>query len=101
MNKPGAPRSRRWMLWAAISVVVVVWPADITAQIASRSAPHDGYWTCFGPFLDGDYRTAAKSFREAASGGIVNISATAQGPWIDAICYHAMIGECHYQMGNL
>ncbi len=29
----------------------------------------------------------------------MNISVSAPGPWIDAICYHAMIGECHFQMG--
>jgi hypothetical protein len=66
-----------------------------------RSAPHDGYWSCFGSYLDGDFRTAAKGFREAAKDGIMNLSLTTPGPWIDAICYHAMIGECYYQMGNL
>src|SRR5436190_111314 len=102
MNKFGAPQSRRWILWATLLSAVAASPPVATAQpIPSRSAPHDGYWTCFGPFLDGDFRTAAKSFREAARDGIMNISATQPGPWIDAICYHAMIGECHYQMGNL
>src|SRR4029078_765410 len=92
----------RWLLVAAIATSIAVQAAIVSAQpIPSRSAPHDGYWTCFGSFLHGDFRTAAKSFREAARDGIMNISTTAPGPWIDAICYHAMIGECHYQMGNL
>jgi len=66
-----------------------------------RSAPHDGYWQSFVPYFDGDFREAGKMFREAAKDGIVNMSVTSPGPWIDAICYHAMMGECHYQMGNL
>ncbi|HMC10640.1 MAG TPA: hypothetical protein VKH44_05100, partial [Pirellulaceae bacterium] len=83
-------------------MTIVVQASSASAQgVPSKSAPHDGYWTCFQPFLDGDFRTAARSFREAAKDGIVNISVTTQGPWIDAICYHAMVGECHYQMGNL
>src|SRR5436190_3107210 len=102
MNRSGAPRSGRWTLWAAILLTIVVQASSASAQgVPSKSAPHDGYWTCFQPFLDGDFRTAARSFREAAKDGIVNISVTTQGPWIDAICYHAMVGECHYQMGNL
>jgi tetratricopeptide (TPR) repeat protein len=68
---------------------------------APRSAPHDGYWSCFGPFLEGDFRTAVQGFREAAKDGIMNLSTKAPGPWVDAVCYHAMIGECHYQMGAL
>src|SRR4030095_4215849 len=76
-------------------------PPPAPAQAPIRSAPHDGYWTCSAPFYDGDFRTAAKSFREAAKDGIFNLSLSTPGPWIDAICYHAMVGECHYQMGNL
>ena len=26
---------------------------------------------------------------------------TAQSRWIDSICYETMIGECHYEMGQL
>src|SRR5436305_7078016 len=92
-----------WRRAATVATAcLAVWAQPANGQIVPpRSAPHDGYWPCFGPFLDGDFRTAARSFREAARDGIMNISTTAPGPWIDAICYHAMIGECHYQMGNL
>src|SRR5262245_58731370 len=69
--------------------------------VPSKSAPHDGYWDCFASFYEGDFRTAGKGFREAAKDGLMNISLTVPGPWVDAICYHAMSGECHYQMGNL
>src|SRR5262245_36734119 len=102
MNKLGAPPRFRWILHTAVLVLAVFAPSAARAQqIQIRPAPNDTYWNCFGPFLDGDFRAAAKSFREAARDGISNISTTTPGPWIDAICYHAMIGECHYQMGNL
>jgi len=76
-------------------------PIVASGQVPSRSAPHDGYWNCFASFRDGDFKTAASNFREAAKDGIVNIDVNVPGPWIDAIAYHAMIGECHYQMGDL
>ena len=42
------------------------WPAAASAQIPTKSAPHDGYWNCFVPFVDGDFREASRLFREAA-----------------------------------
>jgi len=63
--------------------------------------PHDGYWACFDAFYEGDFREAAKGFREAAKDGIVNMDPFIGGPWIDSICFHAMIGECYYQMGDM
>src|SRR5262245_15892026 len=55
MNKPGAPPRFRWMLLTAVLGVVVSVPPSVRAQqIQIRSAPNDNYWTCFGPFLDGD-----------------------------------------------
>src|SRR6476646_1771060 len=101
MNRSRAPRQGQRILEAAIVLAMAIWPAALCAQVAPKSAPHDGYWNCFASFFDGDFREASQSFREAAKNGVVNLSATSPGPWIDAICYHAMIGECHYQMGNL
>lgn len=76
-------------------------PAQGQQISAPRSAPHDGYWPCFAAYLEGDFRSAAQDFREAAKDGIMNLNTKAPGPWIDAICYHAMIGECLLQMGSL
>jgi tetratricopeptide (TPR) repeat protein len=83
----------------AVVAFAILSAASASAQIGTQSTPHDGYWNSFGAYLDGDFRAAARNFREAAKDGVMNISVTAPGPWIDAICYHAMIGECHFQMG--
>src|SRR5262245_22008456 len=93
------PRCAGWLPFMAAMLLLAI-PAK--AQfVPSKSAPHDGYWDCFASFYEGEFRTAGKGFREAAKDGLMNISLTVPGPWVDAICYHAMIGECHYQMGNL
>ena len=59
--------------------------------------PHDGYYLSFGSYYEGDFRTALGRFREAARSGY----ASSEGRWIDSICYHTMLGECYYQMGDL
>ena len=86
-------------LWAG--VCLTGWFHANPCRAQTRSAPHDGYWPAFEPFLEGDFRTAAELFREAAKDGIVNANPNVPGPWIDAICYRAMLGECLYQMGQL
>jgi tetratricopeptide (TPR) repeat protein len=88
-------------LWLAIASALVV--PLVTARMApaqaffGRVAPTDSYFGCFGAFYDGDYVDALKGFQAEGRGAIK----TAQSNWIDSICYHAMAGECYYQMGQL
>lgn len=58
--------------------------------------PSTGYYSAFDDYYDGEYGDALKRFQRAGRGAIQ------AGPnrWIDSICYHAMIGECYYQMGK-
>ena len=62
-----------------------------------KSVPHDGYFTGFGLYYDGQFSDAREYFRDAARGGF----ASTEGRWIDSICFHTMLGECYYQEGNL
>jgi tetratricopeptide (TPR) repeat protein len=66
-------------------------------QLPPKHVPHDGYWLCFQAYLDGEFRGALRDFRSAAQGGF----ASPEGRWIDSICFYTMMGECHYQMGDL
>lgn len=59
--------------------------------------PGDVYQAAFGPFYEGEYDHALKIYQNQWSGAIKS----AQSRWIDSICYHTMIGECFYQMGQL
>jgi hypothetical protein len=59
--------------------------------------PNNAYFQMFGSFYDGDYNSAGRGFRNSARGALVSV----EGPWVDSICYYTMIGECHYQMGDL
>ncbi len=61
------------------------------------TVPPQQYYFAFGPYFDGDYKSALDAFESAARGGI----RSTEGRWIDSICYHTMIGECYYRMGNI
>jgi tetratricopeptide (TPR) repeat protein len=69
----------------------------IAGQRAPQSVPHDGYFSCFGSFYDGDFLDAGRDFRDAGRTGI----ASTEGRWVDSICYYTMMGECYYQMGKM
>ncbi len=67
----------------------------LEAQQRSRTFPSDEHYRSFRPMQEGDYVTAGRDF--AATSRLKS----AEGIWIDSIPYHAMIGECMYQMGDL
>lgn len=62
-----------------------------------QPAPTNIYFGYFGSYYDGDYVDALRGFMSEGRGAIK----TVQSNWIDSICYHAMVGECYYQMGQL
>jgi len=66
------------------------------AQTRSRVVPNDTYLMGFPGVYNGDYVDAARAFNNAASGGVVS----AEGRWIDSICYATMLGECQFHAGN-
>lgn len=101
---PWQPISNTWkqpgklcytFVLAAILGGAALLPQSAWGQI--KSVPHDGYFIGFRPYYDGDFRTAAKIFQEAARSGINS----SEGRWIDSICYHTMLGDCYYEMGDL
>lgn len=59
--------------------------------------PPDDYLLGFAPFAAGDFTAARRMFQETSKSGIRILDAR----WIDSVCYHTMIGECAYQMGDL
>ncbi|MEX2176085.1 MAG: CHAT domain-containing protein [Pirellulaceae bacterium] len=89
-----AARSFVFALPAAL--VVALWAAPAPAQLPRKQAPNETHFASMTPFLDGDFQDAAKGFRNASRSRII-----IGGAWIDSICYHAMLGECFYQMGDL
>lgn len=64
--------------------------------VIDREFPLPQYYHPFNSYYDGQYADALEQFRLCARGG-----RKVPGPWLDAICYHAMLGECYYQMGQL
>ncbi len=68
---------------------------DLGAQ--ERMVPSHGYQAAFTDLYEGEYRDALRRFHAESRGAIK----TPQSRWIDSIAYYTMLGECHYQMGQL
>ena len=82
-------------LAVAFAVGMVSRPA--LAQLRTSVAPPPSYYGAVAQYNMGEYRDALGSFKSEWRGAIKN------GPnrWIDSICFHAMAGECYYQMGAM
>jgi tetratricopeptide (TPR) repeat protein len=74
--------------------------SDARAQFdrSDRMIPTHSYFATIATYYNaGEYRRALDQFQSEWRGAIK----TAQSRWIDSICYHTMMGECYYQMGEL
>lgn len=68
------------------------------AQVGqTREYPTDEYYLALSIYQAGEFNDAGRAFRSAARSGI----RSSEGRWVDSICYHTMLGECMYQMGEL
>lgn len=66
-------------------------------QLEPRKVPSLSYHAGLALLAEGEYRDALEHFKDAWKGAFK----TPRSRWIDSICYHAMLGECYYQMGDL
>ncbi|MDZ7616593.1 MAG: tetratricopeptide repeat protein [Patescibacteria group bacterium] len=80
-----------------LACVVLTAPLAAVSLAQERTVPSLGYQAAFGDFYDGEYEDALRLFQSENRGAIK----TPQSRWIDSIAYHAMMGECYYQMGQL
>ncbi len=89
------------MLAALVGAWAVGWQGTPRqAQAQMRSIPTDNYFAAINNLYDqGEYVQALKQFQEEWQHGAIKSSIQPQ--WIDSICYHTMMGECYYQMGEL
>lgn len=85
--------------WARLLtlLLVILSPSSLLAQGRVTSYPNELYYSGFGSFYEGDFRDAARVFRRANSGSFIGVD----GKWIDSICYHTMLGESLYRLGDL
>ena len=80
----------------AILMLLAVGTSVARAQQRDMTMPPQEYYYSFAPYNDGDYSRALDAFRSAARGGV----RSTEGRWVDSICYHTMLGECFYEMGQ-
>ena len=93
-----AIRSRHFFTLVVGAIAAAVFaPMSYGQGAQTREYPPSEYYLAFNIFDDGDFAGAARAFGQAGRLGI----RSTEGRWVDSICYHAMIGESLYQMGEL
>ncbi len=98
-SSPSSGTARRRKLWLRVAGTLLLLSATTSVQGQGdiREYPPAAYYLSFEFFHDGDFLTAYKGFQSASKAGI----RSTEGRWVDSICYHTMMGECSYQMGEL
>ena len=96
------PQKRKTLLSGLAPLVLAIWflsTPDQTLEAQQRSVryPGDIYYSGFANYYRGDLRDAAKIFDRARATGYRG----ATSRWVDSVCYHTMMGECLYQLGEI
>jgi tetratricopeptide (TPR) repeat protein len=82
----------------ALLALAVGSPASVQAQFgATKTVPSPAHFQAIGGLNAGQINDAGELFQRAYRSAIKSPTTH----WIDSIAYHTMMGECHYQMGNL
>lgn len=90
---------RRWWVRGALLILVVSINVEHLAAQNQRQQvyPRDTYYAAFRDYYDGDINQALRQFKSEGRRGLRLPGQS----WIDSICYHTMVGECYYQLGQL
>ncbi len=103
MISPRVPvhRAQLWLAVHAVGLLVGgamwVWGGSAcAAEVGRQPIPGIRYQAAFSSFYDGQFDDALKTYEDQWRGAI----RTVQSRWIDSICYHTMMGECYYHLGQ-
>lgn len=94
---PRRPSLRLRAALVAGSCVLLLAPSEEPQQAPVREYPPGEYYLPLNIYQAGEFTDAARAFRSAARSGV----RSSEGRWVDSICYHTMLGESMYQMGEL
>ncbi|MCA9271122.1 MAG: hypothetical protein KDA41_21720, partial [Planctomycetales bacterium] len=87
---------RLFLLLVGVLAAASFRPANAQQSLNTRVVPRDDYFLAQRGYYGGDYATALRAFRSVANGGI----SSTEGRWVDSICYHTMLGESYYHLGQ-
>ena len=91
----------RWWLPAALVLLPLQRPSaaqqqTLGAPVMQIRVPDPSYYVAVAAFHRGEIRDALKHFESEARGGVK----TSTGSFIDSACYHTMVGESYYRLGD-
>ncbi len=86
----------RLVVLGMLAVTLLATPTQAQTLNRDTHIIKRAYFAMFRFLYEGDYENAMEGFRDVWRGGIQTVDAR----WIDSICYHTMIGEIHYRLGQ-
>ncbi|MCC9609329.1 tetratricopeptide repeat protein [Blastopirellula sp. JC732] len=85
-----------WLIAFVLFLAVMTPASALYAQRGQDATkPNNAFYLGFGPLYAGEYSEALNVFDNVSSSALVS----ANGRWVDSICYATMKGECYYHMG--
>ncbi len=86
----------RVLLAMVVAVVVLAGAARPILAQGERARPRQSFFAAIDELYSGEYRRALRGFQSELRSGVKST----EGRWIDSICYHTMLGETYYHMGQ-
>ena len=94
-----ASRLRLATLGAMAAIFLAAGHRSAQAQLGD-TIPSQQYYNGIEELYEGDFRDAQRTFSRSLTGSVKTIGPTGTVRWVDAICYHAMLGETFYHWGQ-
>lgn len=91
--------SRGATLSAILLAASALAPASAAAQVRD-TIPSQAYYAGVEALYSGQVRDAQRTFTRGLRGATKTLYQGATVYWVDAICYHAMLGETYYHWGQ-
>lgn len=86
-------------LCALLFAAAALLPAPAEAQLRD-TIPSQSYYVGVEALYSGQFRDAQRTFTRGLRGATKTLYQGATVYWVDAICYHAMLGETYYHWGQ-
>ena len=94
-----ASRLRLATLGAMAAIFFAAGHRSAQAQLGD-TIPSQQYYNGIEELYEGDFRDAQRTFSRSLTGSVKTLGPTGTVRWVDAICYHAMLGETFYHWGQ-
>ncbi|WP_172991816.1 CHAT domain-containing protein [Lacipirellula parvula] len=86
--------------WTVLAAIMIAASSRTAQAQLGDTIPSRAYYNGIDELYRGNLRDAQRTFTRSFTGSVKTLGPTGTIRWIDAICYHAMLGETLYHWGQ-